>query len=341
MSVLSRLPGASLLRWGVRRRAFGARAALRGHELRPVQDRTRAIVPGDLLLCCTIRDEAARLPFFLDYYRRLGIGHFLVIDNASSDDTAALLAAAPDVSVWRCEASYRRARFGMDWVNHLLARHAHDHWVLTVDADEFLVYPHADTRPLRALTDWLDAAQLRSFGTLLLDLYPHGAVAEARHAAGDDPFATLRWFDPANYTVRRTQFGNLWIQGGVRARAFFADRPRQAPALNKIPLVRWQRGYVYVSSTHMLLPRGLNRVYATDGGERPSGCLLHAKFLDLFPDRARREVARKEHYDSGREYRAYAEGLARGDTLWCPASVEYAGWRQLVALGLMSEGGWI
>ena len=74
MSILARLPGASLLRWGLRRRALLARAALRGRELRPVHDRTRAIAPGDLLLCCTLRDEAVRLPFFLDYYRRLGIG---------------------------------------------------------------------------------------------------------------------------------------------------------------------------------------------------------------------------------------------------------------------------
>ena len=41
---------------------------------------------------------------------------------------------------------------------------------------------------------------------------------------------------------------NLAIQGGPRAR-FFAKDPRRAPTLNKVPLVRWQRGYVYVNST--------------------------------------------------------------------------------------------
>ncbi|MBA5764723.1 glycosyltransferase family 2 protein, partial [Vibrio sp. 404] len=105
------------------------------------------------------------------------------------------------------------------------------------------------------------------------------------------------------------EFGNLWIQGGPRARTFFTDTPEAAPALNKIPLVKWDRGYVYVDSTHMLLPRGLNRVYETGGGERISGCLLHTKFLDTFVAKSAEEVVRQEHYAKGREYKAYAETL--------------------------------
>ena len=52
--------------------------------------------------------------------------------------------------------------------------------------------------------------------------------------------------------------------------------------MDKIPLVRWQRRYAYASSTHALLPRGLNRVYAEDGGEAATGILLHTKFLAPF-----------------------------------------------------------
>ena len=37
-------------------------------------------------------------------------------------------------------------------------------------------------------------------------------------------------------------YGNLWIQGGPRARGCsFADDPKRAPALNKIPLVKWRQ----------------------------------------------------------------------------------------------------
>ena len=71
---------------------------------------------------------------------------------------------------------------------------------------------------------------------------------------------------------------------------FFADAPWRAPALNKIPLVKWDRRYTYVSSTHMLLPRGLNFVYDEWGGEKTSGLLLHTKFLDSFSAKAREEL---------------------------------------------------
>ena len=97
---------------------------------------------------------------------------------------------------------------------------------------------------------------------------------------------------------------------------FFADKPERAPALNKIPLVKWHRNYAYASSSHMLLPRGLNQVYDEWGGQKASGCLLHAKFLNTFPDKAREELNRKQHYANSHEYRAYAAGLQETPDLW-------------------------
>lgn len=325
----------------VRRQWLLARAIRRHRRLRPVVDRTRAIAPGDILLFMAMRNEAPRLPYFLDYYRRLGVGHFLVVDNESEDGGREFLADQPDVSLWRTAASYKGARFGMDWMNWLLFRHGSGHWCLTVDPDEFLIYPHHDSRPLRALTDWLDAGNMRAFSAMLLDMYPREAQATAAYRPGDDPFRTLRWFDPGNYVIRKNrEYGNLWIQGGPRARLFFADAPQSAPALNKIPLVRWRRGYVYASSTHMLLPRALNRVYDENGGERASGCLLHAKFLPSFAQKAAEELTRRQHYAGGREYAAYHAGLAHGPDFWCPQSCEYDDWRQLEDLGLISRGNW-
>jgi hypothetical protein len=207
--------------------------------------------------------------------------------------------------------------------------------------DEFLVYPFCDTRPLHALTDWLDASSIRSYGAMLLDMYPKGPIGAQPYAEGGDPFEIAGWFDAGNLTIEANRrLGNLWIQGGVRARRFFAATPRKAPALNKIPLVKWRRHYAYVSSTHQLLPRGLNRVYETAGGEKATGALLHAKFLDTFGDRAREEAGRGEHYRGGDEYKAYAGGLAASDDLWCRWSERYIGWRQLEILGLISRGNW-
>ncbi len=176
---------------------------------------------------------------------------------------------------------------------------------------------------------------------MLLDMYPRGPIAAQPYHDGQDPFEIAAWFDAGNYTISRNHlYGNLWIQGGPRARAFFSDDPKVAPALNKIPLVKWHRNYAYASSTHMLLPRGLNQVYDDWGGEKASGCLLHAKFLDTFAAKAQEEMARGQHYANSQEYRAYRAGAEQQTDLWCKWSEKYINWRQLEILGLMSKGNW-
>ncbi|MBE0553519.1 MAG: glycosyltransferase family 2 protein [Rhodobacteraceae bacterium] len=323
------------------RKRWRIRAFRKRRELRPVIDRTDLIKGDHILVFTTFRNERVRLPFFLKYYRDLGVNHFLMVDNDSDDGGAEYLAEQPDVSLWTTPASYKRSRFGVDWLNWLQMRHGHGHWCLVVDPDEFFVYPFCDTRPLRALTDWLDASSIKSFSAMLLDMYPKGPFDVTPYREGQDPFEIAPWFDSGNYVISRNhKYGNLWIQGGPRMRMFFADAPERAPALNKIPLVKWHRDYAYVSSTHMLLPRGLNQVYDEWGGEKASGVLLHAKFLDTFARKAEEEMERKQHYANSHEYRAYRLAVSKEPDLWCKWSEKYINWRQLEILGLMSKGNW-
>lgn len=325
----------------LQRKRWRIRAFRKRRELRPVADRTAQIKPDDLLVFSTLRNERIRLPFFLNYYRDMGVNHFFIVDNDSTDGSRQYLEDQPDVSLWHATASYKRARFGVDWLNWLQMKHAHGHWSLTVDPDEFLVYPFCDTRPLRALTDWLDASSIKSFSAMLLDMYPKGRIDEHPYVEGQNPLDIASWFDSGNYVMRKNRrFGNLWIQGGPRARVFFPDAPEKAPALNKIPLVKWDKRYAYVSSSHMLLPRGLNQVYDEWGGEKASGILLHAKFIDTFAQKASEELERNQHYAASIEYKAYAERLENDPQLWCKWSEKYINWRQLEILGLMSKGNW-
>ena len=325
----------------LRRKRALLRAWRRGRELHALQDRTAQLPDDTIYVLSTLRNERIRLPYFLRYYRNLGVDHFLIVDNDSTDGSREYLAQQPDVSVWTTKSSYKRAHFGVDWLTYLQRRYGHGHWCLTVDVDEFLIYPFCETRPLRALTDWLDASAIRSFSAMLLDMYPKGPVNAQPYHEGQDPFEIAQYFDSGNYAMRRNPWqGNLWIQGGPRARVFFSNAPAKAPALNKTPLVKWHRSYAYESSTHMLLPRGLNLVYDQSGGEKASGCLLHAKFLDTFSTKASEEIERREHYANSAEYRAYAAGLAAQPDFWCKWSEKYINWRQLEILGLMSKGNW-
>lgn len=331
----------NVIRLRTRRQYFIARAIVRGRRLRCLRDRTASIACRDVLTFVTLRNERVRLPYFLEYYRSIGVSHFLIVDNGSDDGSAEYLLSQPDVSLWSATESYKSSRFGMDWINYLLRRYGSGHWCLTVDPDEFLVYPHANTRPLTALADWMEGAGRRSFSAMLLDMYPKGAVVDQSYREGQNPFEIANWFDPSNYSLRKNPlYLNLWIQGGPRARLLFAENPDAAPALNKIPLVFWKRRYVYASSTHMLLPRSLNVVYDEGGGEMASGVLLHAKFLPSFIEKSAEELQRRQHYANSQEYRAYNDGVQEAVDFWCPQSQRYRDWRQLEELGLISRGNW-
>ncbi|WP_342077764.1 glycosyltransferase family 2 protein [Yoonia sp. SS1-5] len=328
------------LRWKRRRLLF--RILRKRHEIRPAADRTHLIRPGAVLAFCCVHNEALRLPYFLAHYRALGVAHFLFVDNSSDDDTAALLRDQPDVSLWQTDASYRLARFGMDWLGWLHLRFGHGHWCLTVDADELLIYPEHDTRGLPDLADWLSRQGRRSFGALMLDMCPKGAVTQSDVDAGTNPLDAIPYFDATHYRSRwHPAYGNLWIQGGVRERVFFGPAPERAPTLNKTPFVYWNRRFAYVSSTHQIVPPRLHDVFAPPGQNRMTGVLLHTKFLPDIAERSREAISRRQHFENSALYDSYYRSLMQGPDLWNPQSRRYEDWRQLVDLGLMCREEWV
>ena len=327
------------LRW--KRRRFLWRAFRARRQLTPRQDLTSQIKEDDLLLVLVLRNEATRLPYFLHYYRKLGVNHFLVVDNNSSDGSSDLLMGQGDVSLWHTDHSYRATRFGVDWSNWLLMRYGHGHWCLTVDADELLTYDGASHQDLKHLTALLQQQGREAFGAMMLDLYPKGTLDQQGYHVGQDPCDLLRYFDAAPYRVaRQAPLGNLWIQGGARERMFFQEIPHRSPTLNKIPLLFWNRRYAYLNSTHSMLPPRLNGLYCGPGGGAPSGVLLHTKFLPEIVSKSATEKQRGEHFLKPMDFAHYYDGLSAAPDLWAEKSFEYNGPDQLKALGLLPALPW-
>lgn len=310
-----------------------------GHQLSVAQDNTARIAPKTILLAMCLRNEAPRLPAFTDYYRRLGVTHFLIVDNGSSDGLMEWAREQNDVSVWRTEASYREAAFGMRWVNDLLRRHGTGHWCVVCDPDEFLVYPKMETRDLHALTGFLDEEKRPVMHALLIDAYSDRPLSETVLGRGSDPFQVCPYFDSDGYIQTPGWGGTTWIRGGPRLRVHFNDgRAWQAPALNKIPLVKWRWFYHYRNSMHDARPRRLNAPHAP-GRVSLTGALFHFKFVSSFADKAKEEAERGEHWEGGvqyAQYRANSDPVLYADGI----SVRYAGPQQLIDLGLMSQATW-
>lgn len=294
-----------------------------------------------VLVFSTMRNEMLRIEHWLRHYRALGVAHFLIVDNDSDDGTAEFLRGQTDVSLWTTPNSYKASRFGVDWLTCLQLKYGAGRWCLTVDADELLVYPDSPTRGLTDLTQHLDQTGRSALGALMLDLYPKGPVGQTVYHAGSDPVAAIPWFDADNYRAKiHAVFSNLWIQGGVRDRMFFGSQPERSPTLNKTPLVKWRKGYAYVTSTHQILPRRLNDVFDTGQGDRVSGVLLHTKFLPNIAQKSAEELTRAQHFENSDLYQPYYAALIDEPDLWADSSVRYENPAQLEALGLMTRGTW-
>lgn len=317
-----------------------SRAAESMPNLVPVQNNTHLIKPKDRLLMTMGRDENARLPYFLKYYRELGIDHFLFVDNESDTPMAEILAGEKDVSLWTTNESYADTRFGVDWMNALLGEYAVGHWVMTVDLDEYFVYPFMGQRSYQELLAYLDDIEKPSFYTLLVDMYPKGSIASAHVPIGESPLEHAPYFDRMGYYAVKGGHEDTWTRGGPRLRAFNAETHDAAPALNKTPLIKWHQRFVYHLSTHAAYPAFLNHAHKRN--HDPTGALLHFKFVSSFREKIDQAIKRNNHYNDSKEYQKYLAKLKTSEdyTLYSSLSEEYKGPESLIKDNLMTPGAW-
>jgi hypothetical protein len=285
-----------------------------------------------------MKNETFRLPYFLKYYRELGVDHFIFIDNNSDDGMMELLQDQKDVSVYFTDKSYKDSHFGVYWLNYLLKKHGSKHWCLTLDPDEFLVYPHIDSQNLRELTTYLDKQNIKSFFAPLIDMYSDIHIETTFYSPGDNPFKICPYFDKNSFTITgySKDYRSNILKGGVRQRVFNKENPQRAPLLNKTPLIKWKKHYAYLYSTHFAIPRFLNK---NDDPSLPTGALLHFKFLDKIIDKISVEMEAKQHWDDSYEYKQYDKVLKDRELLYdIDISVKYRDWHTLEDLGLIRSG---
>lgn len=304
------------------------------------RDDRPADLPEEAIPCfMVVRNEAARLPYCLDYYRRLGVARFFVVDNDSQDGTLDWLLVQPDVHVWHTTASFGGARCGTDWTESLLRAHGQGRWCLVVDADELLVYPGSETRPLSDLCAELDRAGLRALMAIMVDMYSDRPIRDTHYRPGEAFLDVSPYFDRQVYHDRVERFyghdEHASYFGGVRRRVFGGQEPGEDErffyCLNKTPLLKYDSSFVIDDNLHWTNCRETAEA---------SGCLLHFKFFSGFVTQAASEAGRKEHWNGAVQYSRYDTVLAqRPDlTLYDPnVSVRYQNSRQLEELGILRD----
>jgi hypothetical protein len=285
-------------------------------ELISAQDRLSKVNAAEVAVVASMRNEMFMLPHFLEHYRKLGVGGFLVADNGSDDGTLEHLHEQPDVAVFAVDTDYGRSQYGVAWQRTLMASLRVGRWSLVVDADELLAIDAGSPDGSGAsLTDLLatpaferaDAARL-----FMLDMYPSGPLAEADFVAAG-PFTQADHCDRDAFLTTSASMGPFSDQptwtSGLRHRLVTGSRPELFVA-QKIALMRYR--------PWMRLSAGLHFCAEARLAEREL-LLCHFKYNAAFRRKALTEVRRRQHFNDAEEYRKYQAILAEGhDTLHDP-----------------------
>lgn len=320
----------------------------------------------EVRLFAIIRNEILRLPYFLAYYRKLGVQRFFFVVNDTTDGSLEYLISQADCHVFLSRRSYKETKGGSIWRKHMLDSYGVGFWCVVVDADELLVYPACEHIDLISFCGHLDQEQSRGLFSFLIDMYADIDMDQLTYRSGDSFFEACAYFDTDYDFLRKRKFlvfpdfPDFEVLGGPRSRCFFPPQRKRnhlrrffikldfhirewlistlnvpvranaslSPALFKIPLVKWNRDLNYYASTHKLTPIRLS-------GTR--GALAHFKFLPDFKQRVDRAVEEKNYVDESIEYTQYKlayEGMRKKSFIY-PGSARYVDSESYVGAGLI------
>lgn len=276
-----------------------------------------------------VRNEKFRLPFFLDYYRQLGVSEFFAIDNNSDDETGDYLLQQEDVNLFYTEASYKESNAGRDWTTELARKYCIGNWCLTLDVDEFFVYPFSEFVGLPALCEYLDRWGYQGLFSVFLDFYAKGPLSSAQYREGSSTFDVCDYFDSADsYSIYETpNFPFLQIKGGIRQRKFWnVEDPRSGPSMRKLVLVKWDEEFEYLHSTHSCSSIRLADITAA---------IAHFKFMAHLKEYAKSEVERNDRVANSGDWKVYASALDQEDISFYDSkySVKFEGSKSLLKDG--------
>lgn len=268
--------------------------------------RAKKIAPSSVVALSAINNNIIYLKNFLPYYREMGVGHFILIDNNSDDGTIEFLNQQDDVTLYSAPYPFHGVRKA-GWKLQALANYGLNRWCLWLDSDEFLAYPEMESVKINEYLNRLYEKGIRNIGGFMLDMYPSYKLLDSNES-GDNFYQDYLYFDKYNpcYQIRADV-----LYGGMRGRLLDIYDLR----LDKTPLVYCSKENI-PSGNHTTFPsrKNLSKNY---------GCVLkHYKFLssdlDKFKARARDE---KSGYSSFESQKKYEELI--GMTAYSSLSVKY------------------
>lgn len=239
------------------------------------------------VLICVVKDEKTRMKRFFDYYRKIGVSQFAIIDNGSSDGTKQLCASQRDVNLFSVNIPYSSAR-RVGWINQILSKYGRNRWYLVVDADELIDYVGSEVFSINDMVKEMESRNIYRVLGIQVDFY-----SKIRLFGMEDD--SINWekciyFDKDSY-IEQNSNKCIWYVGGPRKRIL-----NTFSLLTKYPLFYYDNNTINISSHYL---------YPFDGNYRSECflCIKHYEFLNQTDYEKVLDIIKKRNYASkSREY---------------------------------------
>lgn len=290
-----------------------------------------------------MRNEYYFLPHFLNHYRNLGITQFLIYVDNCDEEFVSLLRSQDDVAIISSTAKFgdvlvapkgQKSRFA-NVVKHAIPEKIFpSQWVLTVDADEFLVLPPN----IEAIPEYIEAvsknSQLFAFAPMI-DFYPK-KLSLRNYTESESPFGGNPYFDSGPYTLIDIHTGQLkTISYGVRGRLLnllakqypqelyqiYGTREISPPIMFKHPLIKTGEGTVRYK-THFVNRKPTLQLQSA---------IAHFKFHPGTDEMISTALREEQYFGGSRQYKFLDLAIKKfGDIeLVCQNTIAYAGKQSL------------
>ncbi len=215
------------------------------------------------IVLCVEKNSLTYMKKFLPYYRKLGIQHFAIIDNVSSDGTAEYLEKQEDVTLYSAPYPFEHHKKA-GWLLQAIQEMGIDRWYLRLDADEFLTWEGMEESSIPELIMKMERHGMGTYRAIMADMYPAYSILDGVH--DDDCFMDdFVYFDDSSSYSLNSETDEYF--GGMRKRTIGTDL-----RMDKYVIFRPDRGYIPVTNHNMTGVRN-------EEEKKCRGILRHYKFL--------------------------------------------------------------
>ena len=283
--------------------------------------------PDNPIVICVVKDDLMRMHLFLQYYRKLGIKQFAIMDDCSSDGTKEFLMAQKDVAMFTEQLGYTTLRRQV-WIQKMIEMIGLYRWYLIVDSDELFDFKDSDKISLREFAISLKLKGRTRSKAILLDMFSEDALYSARIREPEDITRVCNLFYP-KYQLDKNQYDTM-VRGG--AREILIAGIQVSPWVSKYPLVFVDELDVMLNS-HYCFPFTRNRPAA------PASVLRHYKFLPGDRKKYNERITKGNFLNNSQDYKAYAELEKHIDYRSFSAKlIEYIDFNSTASIPVMRSG---